>query len=82
MPESGNGKTYRRPEIEKTANPWKAESLSARQRPEWGTPLTDDDYRMLEASWITPEPKTTTVPSGETQIGCTNPALSCSGESM
>jgi len=54
MPEStGGGVVDRQIEIKNAAKPWDTESLSARKPPDWGTSLSDNDYRMLEASWMT-----------------------------
>jgi hypothetical protein len=52
MPEVGG--SYRQIEMKNTAEPWASEFLSARNVPDWGRPLTDDDYSWLAASWITP----------------------------
>ena len=51
MPDSSGG-TANREQLNARAAPWLAGCLSTRKPPDWGTSLTDDDYRMLEASWI------------------------------
>jgi len=51
VPKSGRG-IADRGQSKSPAAPWAAEFLSARKPPAWGTSLTDHDYGMLEASWI------------------------------
>jgi hypothetical protein len=53
MPEFGGRAADRQIEIKSVTERCIAESPSAPKPPEWGTLLSDDDYRMLSASWIT-----------------------------